>query len=116
MKLLYDAVFPRSLAEETRHGMELIRWDEGEESDAALVALAADRGYRGVIFFERDSLEQPELREIAREYGVALVGVEAGDPFEAKQRIVNNLLRIRSALGSHDCILVMSRSADPFPG
>ncbi len=96
--------------------MELIRWDGGEQNDAALVLLAADRGYQGVIFFERDSLEQPALRKIARENGVALVGVEAGDPFEAKQRIVNNLLRIRSALGSHDCILVMSRSVDPFPG
>ena len=116
MKLLYDAVLPRSLAEETRHGMELIRWDGGAKNDTALVVLAADRGYSGVIFFERDSLEQPELRVFARENGVALVGVEAGDPFEAKQRIVNNLLRIRSALGSHDCILVMSRSADPFPG
>ena len=116
MKLLYDAVFPHSLAEETRHGMELIRWDGGEEKDVALVMLAADRGYHGVIFFERDSLQQPELRAFARENGVALVGVEAGDPFEAKRRIVNNLLRIRTALGSHDCVLVMSRSADPFPG
>ncbi len=95
--------------------MELIRWDGGDEKDAALVLLAADRGYRGVIFFERDSLEQPELREIARKNGVALVGVKAADPFEAKGRILNNLLHIRSALSVHDCVLVSSRSAVPFP-
>lgn len=115
MKLLYDAVLPSSLADETRHGMELIRWDGGEEQDAALVLLAADCGYRGVIFFEPDSLEQPELREIARENGVALVGVKAQDPFEAKRRILNNLHLIRTAISAHDCILVASRSADPFP-
>lgn len=92
MKLLYDAVLPSSLAAETRHGMELIRWEGGEEQDTALVLLAADRGYRGVIFFEPDSLEQPELREIAREKSVALVGVRASDPFEAKRRILNILL------------------------
>ena len=95
--------------------MELIRWDRGEEQDAALVLLAADRGYRGVIFFEADSLEQPELREIARENGVALVGVKADDPFEAKRRILNNLRLIRAALSVHDCVLVDSRSAAAFP-
>lgn len=115
MKLLYDAVLPSSLADETRHGMELIRWDGGEEQDAALVLQAADRGYRGVIFLEQDSLEQPELREIARENGVALVGVRADDPFEAKRRILNNLLHMRAALSAHDCVLVGSRSVIAYP-
>lgn len=115
MKLLYDAVLPSSLADEARHGMELIRWDGGEEQDAALVLLAADRGYRGVVFFEPDSLEQPKLREMAREKGVALVGVRADDPFEAKRRILNNLHLKRRAISTHDCVLVGSRSADAYP-
>jgi len=115
VKLLYDAVFPSSLADETRHGMELIRWSGGEEQDAALVLLAADRGYRGVMFFGPDSLEQPELRNVARENGVALVGVRANDPFEGKRRILNNLHLIRNAISAHDCVLVSSRSADAFP-
>ena len=114
MRLLYDAVLPQSLAEDTPQGTELVRWDGGEENDVALVRSAANRGYRGVILFERDSLEQPELREIARSVGVALVAVEADDPIQAKWRILNNLPHLQLALASHDCVLVLARAVHPY--
>ena len=108
MRLLYDAVLPPSLALEARPAMELHRWDGADEVDTELVRAAANRGYRGVIFFEQSSLEQPGLRQAAAEVGVALVAVKAEDPIEAKQRILRNMRSLCQALHAHDCILVLS--------
>ena len=109
MRFLYDSVLPQSLAEEAPVGVTLDRWDGGDEQDTALIRAAAHRGYRGVLFYERDSLEQPELRRIASEKGVALVAVEATDPIEAKVRVLQNLPPLRRMLADHNCLLVLAR-------
>ena len=108
MRLLYDAVLPQSLAWEARPAMELHRWDGADEVDTELVRAAANRGYRGVIFFEQSSLDQPGLRQAAAEVGVALVAVKAEDPIEAKHRILRNIRSLSQALNAHDCILVLA--------
>ena len=115
MRFLYDAILPQSLADEAPAGVTLDRWDGGSEQDSALIMTAAGRGYRGVVFFDRDSLEQPDLNRIASESGVALVAVEARDPIEAKVRILRHLSRIRRMLADHDCLLVLAREVRPYP-
>ena len=116
MRLLYDAVLPESLAEEAPAGVTLDRWDGGAEPDSALIRTAASRGYRGVLFYGRDSLEQQELREIARTVGVVLVAVDADDPIDARGRVLHNFSRIRRMLADHDCLLVLAREVRPYPG
>ena len=114
MKLLYDAVLPQSLEREAPQWAELVRWTGQEESDLAVVQAAANAGHRGVIFFERDSLEQSSVREVARQKGVALVAVEAKDPIEGKLRVLHNLTSLQSVLAHHDCIIVMANSVRPI--
>lgn len=114
MKLLYDATLPQSLERETPEWAELDRWKGRDEDDLEVIQAAANRGYRGVIFFDRDSLEQSAVREMAREKGVALVAVEAQDPLLGMRRILNNLRRLQSALSNHDCILIMANSVRPI--
>ena len=114
MRLLYDAVLPQSLAVEAPAAMELYRWEGADEVDTALVRAAANRGYRGVIFFDRSSLEQPGLRNVAEEVGVALVAVEASDPIEAKRRVLRNMPSLRRALADHDCLLVLANEVRPM--
>ena len=116
MRLLYDAVLPESLAEEAPAGVTLDRWKGADEPDAALIRTAASRGYRGVLFYGRDSLEQRELREIARKAGVALVAVDADDPIDARGRVLHNFSRIRRMLADHDCLLVLAREVRAYPG
>ncbi len=114
MRLLYDAVLPQSLAFETSAELELRRWNGADESDTDFVRASANRGYDGVILFGRDSLEQPELREAAREAGVALVAVAADDPIKAKHRILNNMSSLRRKLRDHTCLLVLAREVRPL--
>ncbi len=57
----------------------------------------------------RDSLEQQELREIARQVGIVLLAVDADDPIDARGRVLNNSSRIRRMLADHDCLLVLAR-------
>jgi len=115
VRFLYDAVLPQSLAEEAPASVTLDRWDGGDEQDSALVRVAADRGHRGVLFYDRDSLEQPDLRRLASESGIVLVAVEASDPIEAKIRVLHHLSRIRRMMADHDCLLVLSREVRPYP-
>ena len=114
MKLLYDATLPQGLEREAPPWAELSRWRGRDEGDLEFVQAAANQGYRGVIFFERDSLEQPAVRELALEKGVALVAVEARDPILGMRRILKNLPGLQSALSNHDCILVMANSVRPI--
>lgn len=108
MRLLYDSVLPRSLSLESPAGVVLERWDGSDVSDSELVGQSAEQGYRGVIFWGRESLQQFELKESAQEAGVALIAVEADDPKAAKQRILKNLPALRRELGSSDCVLVLA--------
>lgn len=114
MRFLYDAVLPQNLAEEAPEGVTLDRWDGGAEQDSALIRTAADRGYRGVLFYDRDSLEQPDLRRLASERDIALVAVEARDPIEAKIRLLRNLPGIRRKLADHDCLLVLAQEVREY--
>lgn len=114
MKLLYDAVLPLSLSVEARGTIELDRWDGADAADAELVRSAADGGYRAVIFLDRSSLDQPGLREAAREVGLALVAVDTNSPIEAKQRILRNVQSLRRNLADHDCLLVLAREVRPL--
>ena len=116
MRLLYDAVLPQSLAEEAPAWVTLDRWDGGDEQDSALVRAAADRGHRAVVFYDRDSLEQPDLRRFASESRIALVAVEANDPIEAKIRVLRHLARIRRMLVHDDCLLVLANEVRAYPG
>ena len=116
MRLLYDAVLPQSLAEEAPVEVKLDRWTGGDEHDSALIHAAADRGYSGVLFYDRDSLDQTDLREIASRKGVALVAVEGRDPIEAKVRVLRHLTRIRRMLLDHDCLLVLANEVRTYPG
>lgn len=113
MRFLYDAVLPQNLAQEAPAGVTLDRWEGGDEPDSALIRTAADRGYRGVLFYDRDSLEQPDLRRLASERDVALVAVDARDPIEAKIRLLRQLPRIRRMLADHQCLLVLAGEVRP---
>jgi len=115
VRFLYDAVLPQNLADEAPAGITLDRWDGGDEQDSALIRAAADRGYRGVLFYDRDSLEQPDLRRLASERGIALVAVEARDPIEAKVRVLRNFGRLRRLMVDHDCLLVLAREVREYP-
>ena len=114
MQLLYDSVLPQSLAIEARGTIGFHRWDGAEAVDTDLVRAAASRGYRGVVFLDRSSLDQPGLRTVAEQVGVALVAVDAGDPIEAKQRVLRNAPALRRALAEHDCILVLASEVRPL--
>jgi hypothetical protein len=114
MKLLYDAVLPPSLSVEAGRTLELHRWDGSEAADAELVRSAAAGGYRGVIFLDRNSLDQPGLRKTAAGLGVALVAVDVSDPIEGKQRILRNASSLRQKLADHDCLLVLAGEVRPL--
>ena len=114
MWLLYDAVLPQSLSDEAPSA-DLTRWDGTDVSDADLVRFVSDQGGRGVIFLGRDSLEQPDLRRLASELGVALIAVATDNPIEGKRRILKNLNALRRLLDSEDCLLVMASEVRTVP-
>ena len=115
MRLLYDAVLPQSLAHEAPEGVELERWSGADVADTDLVRTAAERGCRGVILLGRESLEQPDLRNAAREVGVALIATVTDNPIEAKRRILNNISALRQNLPDHDCLLIFAADVRPDP-
>ena len=121
MRLLFDARLPQSLAFEAaasadRGAVELVRWSGGDVSDVELLETAAQEGFEGVVLFGRDSLAQAELRAVAGRVGVAIVAVVADGPYEAKQRMVRNLVALRRALSEHDCLLVLANEVRPVDG
>jgi hypothetical protein len=116
LRILYDAVLPQSLAEDAPSEVQLLRWEGNVSSDADLVGEAVKQDCRAVLLFERDSLQQPELRKVAHEAGVALAAVEATDPIDAKQRILNNLAALRRKLGENDCVLILANEVRPIEG
>lgn len=108
MRFLYDAVLPQILSSEAPAGVEFVRWDGADVGDAQLVRISGERGYRGLMLWGRESLQQADLRTTAREAGVTLVAVEADNPIDAKQRILKNLPAIRREMQDHDCLLVLA--------
>lgn len=115
MRLLYDAVLPQSLSYEKPTGVEFVRWDGADVSDTELARAAAEKGCRAVVLLGRDALEQPELRDVAREVGVALVSAVTDNPVEAKRNILKNLDAVRKELANHECLLVLAASVRPDP-
>jgi len=113
MRLLYDAVLPQSLCLEAPAGFELQRWDGNAVSDQKLVEIAAERGYRALILLGRDSLEQPDLRKVAEQAGVALITVVTEHPLEAKQRVLKHLGTIREKMADHNCLIILSAEVRP---
>jgi hypothetical protein len=111
VRFLIDANFPSTLAAEAPAGVEMDRWDGSDETDEAVVRAAARDGYRGVVFLDRRSLDQPRLRQLALDLGVALVAVDASDPVEAKERLLANLNQLRSALLDSELVLVLNSEA-----
>lgn len=115
MRLLYDSRLPQGLEFEARAAhagtaIDFVRWSGGGISDAALIRVAAEDGFAGLVLLDRDSLSQADLRTTAREAGIALVAIAAEDPLEAKQRLLRNLASLRRVLLEHDCILVLANA------
>ena len=109
MKLLIDAVLPATLTTEAPAGVVFERWEKSEEqNDSDLVRYAAEKRMRGVVFFERNSLEQPGLRQLAEKLGVVLVAIDASDPIQAKVRLLRQITRVRSMLSEASFIHVLA--------
>jgi hypothetical protein len=113
VKLLVDSHFPATTAVEAPTGLELIRWTGGTAKDEDLVRKAADLRVRGLVLLDRRALQQPGLRELAEQLGVALVAVEAGDPIEAKERLLRNVDHLRKALALSNVVLLLAHEARP---
>lgn len=113
LRLLYDAVLPQSLSLEAPADVEFVRWDGADVSDTELARAAAEKGYRAVVLLGRDALEQTELRNVAREVGVALVAAATDSPFEAKRNVLKNLDAVRKELANHQWLLVFAAEVRP---
>ncbi|WP_419842996.1 hypothetical protein [Candidatus Poriferisodalis sp.] len=113
MRILYDARLPRGLEVEARGAVSLVRWTGDMVTDVELVQTAADEQFDGVLFLDRDSLAQYDVQLTANSLGMALIAVEAGSPFEAKRRVLNNIMRLRRALARHDCLLILAAEVRP---
>jgi len=113
VRLLFDSSLPASLESDAPAGVELKRWIGHYISDEHLASFAAEEGYQGVIVLGRKSLHQRSLHERCAELGLSLIAVEAGDPLEAKDRVVRNIGKIRSALAESQILLVLARTVRP---
>ena len=113
MRLLLDSVIPATIEAEAPAGVELDRWSGRDLSDEELVREAASRRFRAVVLWDRNSLEQPTLRELCAELGVGLVAVEAPDPIQAKDRLLSNFNRLRTVLAESDFVVVLSSTVRP---
>lgn len=111
MQLLADSLLPETVETEAPPGVTVTRWSGGETSDEDLLRAGASAGVRGVVLFDRRSLYQPGLRELASQLGVALLVVEADDPVDAKERLFKNLDGIRRALLVSEVVLVLAHEA-----
>ncbi len=116
VKLLVDATFPETVETEAPAGVEVLRWPGGEVSDEDLLRAGAHQGTRGVVFFDRRSLYQPGLRELAAELRLALLAVEADDPVDAKDRLLQNLAHVRKVLNTCEVVLILANEARPMSG
>ncbi len=113
MRLLYDAVLPKSLSLEAPAQCELLRWDGNDVDDRELVKIASERGCRALILLGRDSLEQPDLRKVAEQAGVALITVATEHPLKAKQRVLKHFGTIREKITDHNCLIILSAEVRP---
>ncbi len=109
MRFLIDAVLPASLATEAPPGIDFERWEKTrDQKDNDLVYYAAKKGIRGVIFFGRNSLKQPGLRQLAEEKGIALVAIDASDPIQARERLLRHIIKLPSKLSENQFFLILA--------
>ena len=102
-----------------------MRWTGTDDGDEVLLEVAAREGFRAVVLYERNSLSQPGLLNLAARLGVGVVAIEADDPIEAKERLllnfasIENVLvpkhfaRLREGMTQEDVLRVIG---PPFPG
>ena len=110
MRLLFDSSLPASLESDAPAGVELKRWTGHYLSDDNLASAAAEGGYQGVVVLSRNSLHQRSLRDRCTDLGLSLIAVEAGDPLEAKDRVVRNIRKIRSELVNSQVVVVLAHT------
>jgi hypothetical protein len=110
---MVDSVFPATLVSDAPAGASLLRFTGSDVTDVELVRMAARENCRAVVFFDRKSLSQPGVREVAQEVGVGLVAVQAGDPVEAKERLLANFEHLRKALSESSVVIVLAVEARP---
>jgi len=113
VRLLCDSSLPASLELDAPADVELKRWTGPCLADEDLASAAAQRGFQGVVVLDRNSLHQPSLRQRCAELGLSLIAVEADDPLEAKDRVVRNIGKIRSALADSQVLVVLARTVRP---
>jgi len=111
VRFLVDAVFPAAVEHEAPTGVEFVRWSDGDISDNELLRVAVEQSARGVVLFDRNSLSQEGLIELADELGVALIAVEANDPIKAKDRLIKNFNEVRRELAVGQFVLVLGGGA-----
>lgn len=114
MKFLVDAVLPATLNAEAPANISFERWKKPVAQDTELISHAAAEGFRGVVFFGRNSLEQPGIRQLAEESGIALIAIDASDPIQARDRLLSHIERIRTILNETRFVLVLASEARPF--
>ena len=113
VRFLIDSSLPMSLESEAPAGVELKRWTGQYLPDDQFAKVAAERRYEGIVVLGRNSLHQRNLRDQCADLGLSLIAVEAGDPIEAKDRVLRNMAKIRSALGESQAVIVYARTVRP---
>ena len=113
MRFLIDSSLPSSLESEAPAGVELKRWTGQYLPDGQFATVAAEGRYEGIVVLGRNSLHQRNLRDRCAELGLSLIAVEAGDPIEAKDRLLRNMAKIRSELSESHAVIVYARAVRP---
>lgn len=114
MRFLVDAVLPATLGTEAPAGVEFYRWNGTDDGDEQVVRFGAAKGCRGVIFFDRNSLSQPGLIGLSELLGIALIAVDATDPIEAKERILQHTTQLRRILNETQLVLILGSGVRSF--
>ena len=113
VRLLVDSSLPASLESDAPAGVELKRWSGRYLPDDELAKVAVEGRYQGIVVLGRNSLYQRSLRNQCADLGLSLVVVEAGDPIEAKDRVLRNIEKLRSVLTESQVVIVQARTVRP---
>jgi hypothetical protein len=114
MRLLVDAMLPETIVSDAPAGVTFLRFTGSDVSDEDFLRTAALQNCRAAVVFDRNSLSQPGLRELATELGIGLVAVQAEDPVEAKERLLANFEHLLQALTGSSVVLVLATEARPM--
>ena len=114
MRFLVDSSLPASVGTEAPPDFELVRWRGRYLADEEFVREAAVQQCRAAVVLGRNSLDQPSVRDVCAELGVGMVAVEAPDPFEAKDRLLRHLPKLRAALAKHEFVVIFANEVRPL--